>query len=310
MPSTAELVDRLSRFDGPPEHFLLNLLAVQCHIASASGGAILRSRQRGHRGSAGGRIRRWPQGATAPVWLAQAVESAAAVQSDGATAVKPLQAADDLYGSPARQLAGDGSACGGGQGVRGLAAFVVDTGDPSALEVSRERLELTVSLLSLYEMRLTLQRRQPGPPAAAHGDGDARRRQRAGRFAGAAMALCNELASRWYCQRVGLGFLKGRYVHLKALSHTEKFSRKMKLVQDIEAAMEECLDQDVEVAAPCRARRRPTSAGRPASCPAGTARRRSCSLPLRRAGEPVGVVTLERAARPAVHAWRRSRPCA
>ena len=69
-------------------------------------------------------------------------------------------------------------------------------------------------------------------------------------FMAAAMALCNELASRWKSERVGIGFLRGRYVRLLALSHTEKITRNMQLVQDIEGAMEECLDQDVEVIFP------------------------------------------------------------
>jgi multidrug efflux pump subunit AcrA (membrane-fusion protein) len=70
------------------------------------------------------------------------------------------------------------------------------------------------------------------------------------RFMAAAMALCNELASRWKAERVGIGFLKGRYVRLQALSHTEKITRHMALVQAIESAMEECLDQDVEILFP------------------------------------------------------------
>lgn len=69
-------------------------------------------------------------------------------------------------------------------------------------------------------------------------------------FIAAAMALCNELSARWRAERVGLGFLKGRYVRLMALSHTEKITRHMQLVQDIESAMEECLDQDVEITFP------------------------------------------------------------
>lgn len=69
-------------------------------------------------------------------------------------------------------------------------------------------------------------------------------------FLAAAMALCNELAARWKSERVGIGFLKGRYVRLLALSHTEKITRNMQLVQDIEAAMEESLDQDVEIVLP------------------------------------------------------------
>ena len=139
-------------------------------------------------------------------------------------------------------------------------------------------------------MRLTLQHRQFDLQPAAHGDGDARRPSTStDRFAGAAMTFCNEIAARWQADRVGLGFLKGRYVQLKALSHTEKFSRKMKLVQDIEAAMEECLDQDVEIIYPPAAggdlrqpgrggtvqRARPACGAEPAAAP-GRARQSPC----------------------------------
>lgn len=64
------------------------------------------------------------------------------------------------------------------------------------------------------------------------------------------MSLCNETASRFGCDRVSLGILKGRYVRVAAISHTEKFAKGMDLVQSIEAAMEECLDQDAEVVFP------------------------------------------------------------
>ena len=40
--STAELVQHLSQFDGQPQDFLVNLLAVQCRIASAGGGFVKR----------------------------------------------------------------------------------------------------------------------------------------------------------------------------------------------------------------------------------------------------------------------------
>src|SRR4051794_23178140 len=49
-------------------------------------------------------------------------------------------------------------------------------------------------------------------------------------FFAAAMALCNEIASRWNCERVSIGFLKGRYVRVTSLSHTEKITRTMQLV--------------------------------------------------------------------------------
>jgi hypothetical protein len=290
-PTTAEIIERLSRFDGPPEQFLVNLLAVQCHLASAAGGAILRVNPSG-----GAEVLAvYPQlspSAAAPVWLAQSAESASQVAAGGRPAVRPLHGPDDLYGAPANQniillpLRG-------GSGVQGLAAFLATTGDPRILAATRERLELTVSLLSLYEMRLTLQQRQGDlarlrlamETTAAVNEQD--------RFAGAAMALCNEVSSRWKCDRVCLGFLKGRYVHLKAMSHTEKFSRKMKVVQDIESAMEETLDQDVEVTYP--AGPEATFVQRAA---AELSKRHGptavLSLPLRHEGQAAAVITLER----------------
>jgi len=69
-------------------------------------------------------------------------------------------------------------------------------------------------------------------------------------FLRAAMEFCNELAALWQCERVSIGIHKGRTIHLKALSHCEHFNRKMELIQDIESAMEECLDQDMEIVYP------------------------------------------------------------
>jgi multidrug resistance efflux pump len=70
------------------------------------------------------------------------------------------------------------------------------------------------------------------------------------RFVRAAMVFCNEMCSQWDCERVSLGVLKGRMIRVKATSHTEQFTRKMQLIQSIESAMEECLDQDSEIVYP------------------------------------------------------------
>jgi hypothetical protein len=286
-----EMIDRLSRFDGPPEQFLVNLLAVQCHLAAADGGAIMRVNPQG-----GVEILAVypppPPGSTAPAWLAQGAEQAPEVVRTGRTTLRPLHNPDELYGQPAGQhlvmlpLRG-------GSGVLGLATFVVSSRDMQVLNATQQRLELTVSLLSLYEMRLTLQQRQGDlmrlrlamETTAAVNEQD--------KFAGAAMAFCNEVASRWDSDRVSLGFLEGRYVHLRAMSHTEKFSRKMKLIQDIEATQEETLDQDVEVLYPppqgstCVSR----AATELSKTQGPTA---VLSIPLRRDDEVVAVLTLER----------------
>ena len=292
-PTAADLIDQVGRFDGPPEQFLAHLLAIQCWVGAAEGGAVLRP---GAQEQIGILAVHPPlvEGATLPVWLAQAAESAPQVISTGRAIERPLHAPDDLYGQAARRHLIVLPIRGGGT-TRGAEAFVVEASDPAALAARRERLEFSLVLLSLYEMRQTLTRRV----------GDLARLRRAmevlsafdeqDRFAGAAMALCNEAASRWQCDRVTLGFLKGRYVCLRAMSHTEKFSRKMKIVQDVEAAMEECLDQDVEVIYPAD----PESTY--VSRAAGELSKRHgpmtvLSLPIRRGGAPVAVLALERPA--------------
>ena len=289
--STAELIDRLSRFDGPPEVFLVNLLAVQCALVRAEGGTILRTAAQGPPQV----LAVYPplaEGATAPPWLAQSVEAAPEVVASTETIVRPIHGADDLYGQRAsRHLVMVPLRT--GESVRGLTAYLIPSGDAAVLAAARERLEITVSLLSLYEMRLTLQQRQADFQRVRTAMETLAAVNATERFKGAAMALCNEVAARWAADRVSVGILKGRYVHLKATSHTEKFSRKMKLVQDIEAAMEECLDQDVEIVHP--ADPQTTSVTRAAG---ELARRHGpsalVSMPLRQGGEVKAVLTAER----------------
>ncbi len=112
-------------------------------------------------------------------------------------------------------------------------------------------------------------------------------------FRSAATSLCNELAAAWACERVSLGLLCVDHVQLKALSHSAEFMRRTDLVRDLEAAMEECLDQDLEVV-------------HPAGCDATYVSRAAAQLsrrygpgsiaclPLRNAEAPVAVLLLER----------------
>lgn len=289
--TTSDLIDRLSRFDGPPEQFLASLLAVQCRLSGAVGGVILRLNAEG-RPEVLAAFPPVPAGTAPTPWLIQAAELAPKVIAEGTTTIRPSHAPDDLYGQPADRHLVLVPLKGGG-GVRGVSAFLLEVRDPRVLGVSRERIELTSSLLSLYEMRLTLQQRQTDlrrlrismETLSAVSEHD--------RFAGSAMAACNEVAARWNCDRVSVGFLKGRFVHLKAMSHTEKFNRKMKLVQDVEAAMEECLDQDVEVLHP--AAKEATYVSRATAELARMHGQTSVlSLPLRKGGQVVGVLTAER----------------
>jgi hypothetical protein len=289
----AAIVDELVAFQGPPEEFLRRLLSAQCQLGLAEAGAVLRTGE-------GGRpevlaVHPQPaQGATAPVWLAQAAESMASVMESGQTAVLPVHTTEELYGQNASQHLVILPLRGGGQ-VRGISAFVLSHNDTAVLDQCRERLELTVTLLSLYEMRLSLQRRQGDLDVFAGAMSVCAAINEHLRFKAAAIAFCNEIANRWHAERVSLGIQRGAYIKLQAMSQTEQFNRKMQLVQDIESTMEECMDQQVEVIypaapdAPYIAR----AAGRLCDKHGPTS---LCSLPLRRGDETVGVLTIERPA--------------
>lgn len=112
-------------------------------------------------------------------------------------------------------------------------------------------------------------------------------------FDGSAMALCNELATRAGAARVSLGWLKGRNIRVKALSHTEKFDKKQELITQIEKAMEECFDQEQVVEYDPDGRRSDNVSRSAAELSRHTGGNIVVSLPLRRREDIVGVVTME-----------------
>jgi multidrug efflux pump subunit AcrA (membrane-fusion protein) len=173
------------------------------------------------------------------------------------------------------------------------AAFLIRAGSEASLRAVQERLVLGISLLALSESRQALQKKEL----------DLKRLHKAmetltavnlhRRFRSTAMALCNEAAAQWQADRASLGVLKGRGTQVVAMSHTESFSRKMQVVQDLESAMDECLDQDCEVLYPdledsiCVNRQTAEHSKR--NGPLAVV-----SLPIRGGGKVWGVLTLER----------------
>jgi RND family efflux transporter MFP subunit len=116
------------------------------------------------------------------------------------------------------------------------------------------------------------------------------------KFPAAAMTLCNELAARHQCQRVSLGWRRGPYLQLRAISHMEKFEARMTIVRQLEAAMEEAADQDTEIVLPPPAET--TLITRDHALYAAEQKPGAlCTLPLRvgSKGLAVGALTCERA---------------
>ncbi|MEM1107139.1 MAG: HlyD family efflux transporter periplasmic adaptor subunit [Planctomycetota bacterium] len=298
------LVDRLVRFSGPPELFLTELLAAQCQLGQAAAGSVLRigsgpieGEQPENLDPTAAEIMAvfppLPPTGSPPSWLSHAIELNIQQPVNGnESRVHRLQASTAGTGRPMVHhlvlvpIRSEG-------GFNGVAAFLLDTDDPHVVEARRQRIELSVSLLSLYEMRQVLQERD----ADLRGLTTATRVLSASndhpRFRAAGIALCNEIATRWRADRVSLGLLSGRYVKLRAMSQTEHISRKMALVGAIESAMEEALDQDTEVLHPVpsevavvnRAAQELAHKHGPSAV---------CSVPLRRGGEVIGAVTVER----------------
>jgi hypothetical protein len=117
-------------------------------------------------------------------------------------------------------------------------------------------------------------------------------------YVAAAMGLCNELATRTGAARVSIGWRRRKlsganYIRLKAMSHTENFDRKQELSVLIEKVMDECADQEAPVhyEADGTGSENITRMAQQLSRAEGGAT--IVSLPLRRAGDVKGVLTLE-----------------
>ena len=116
------------------------------------------------------------------------------------------------------------------------------------------------------------------------------------RYRAAATALATEIATRFGCERVGIGFLEGTYAQVEALSHSAQFSRRSTLVERIGAAMDEAVEQRVTLVFPEPAGGVPRivrDQGRLSEFASGGA---VCTVPFKGAEGVCGAITLERPA--------------
>ena len=70
------------------------------------------------------------------------------------------------------------------------------------------------------------------------------------RFVSACNAVVTELALRLDCDQVSVGYLRGGRIKVVALSHAVQFGKRMNLIRDIGAAMDEAVDQDAAILHP------------------------------------------------------------
>ncbi|WP_291992677.1 HlyD family efflux transporter periplasmic adaptor subunit [Candidatus Accumulibacter sp. ACC003] len=106
-----------------------------------------------------------------------------------------------------------------------------------------------------------------------------------------AMAVVNDLASRFACDRVSLGVDQGGRARLLAMSHSAFFEKKSQFVAALENAMDEALDQRRSVAFPAAV---DGDSGVGIAHRDFAATRAVCSVVLSSRGIGVGVLTFER----------------
>lgn len=288
--SLSVLLRRLSEPSASATQFLSDLLSTQCLLSRARAGAVLRIEEKGKVGVLFAHPD-LPDPSSVPDWLRLSAQFAQTdeLKEDGIVRDLPESGKRGKDTSSLLLLPLDLPEAG-----RLVEVFLLSSKSMAAFEQVRANLALASRLAILS---------RNGGGSALESQGQLGQLQQATevlaainqhtRFSATAMAFCNEIASRWQCERVSIGFLKGRYVRIEAISHTEHFSRKMKLVQAIECVMEECLDQDSEVFYPADESAVFISrAARELSVQDGQTA--ILSLPLRLGGEPVAVVTLER----------------
>ena len=291
--TVAELLDQLYKSNGSQEQFLLNTLTAQCLLGGADGGAILRM-DRESSVQVLALYPRFEKDMSSPDWLTKAVGFGREALSSNRVVLKSLNQsvrADDKSTKAHVLMVPQALA----DIDKSVAAFFIATDDKKVLDMCSQKLQLSMGILSCSQKSPAQRNLQQNCIRLQKSLETLSAVNQQKRFTSAVMAFCNEVAAQWQCERVSLGFLKGRYVQLKAMSHTEDFSRKMKVVQDIESAMEESLDQDTEILSPA-----PKESAYISRAADALSNRYGplvvLSLPLRLDGKVLAVLTLERPA--------------
>ncbi len=152
--------------------------------------------------------------------------------------------------------------------LRGVVTLLVESRSRQALQSIVALVEVLAGYVFTHEAQQALRRTKQ---ASASLDLAARliaSMNTAPNFKGCCLQLVNDLCRQLSADRVGLGWVQGspalwavhqslgkqrpekRELHLKSLSDTENLDRRMELCRKIEAAMEECLDQEQTVLYP------------------------------------------------------------
>jgi hypothetical protein len=288
-----ERLERIRRFDGPPAEFWPAFLEESAYLIGANlGFLMLREKE----GASWRRLSVWPVGSPRNAGgsgLDFRIEDIAAAASrqgfafekeekEGRTRVEGVLVGIRLKIDDNRSSA---------------AVFILERGAQLTAEEAALRLALVADTPAVYQFGHLVGRAKNDVAKFSEALDIMALLNAEKRFMAAAMTFCNELASRYRCDRVSLGWLEGAYVRVQAISHMERFEKKMDVVQSLEAAMEEAFDQDEEIVWP-RPEENNSVVRDHEKFSQEQGSRYIASLTIRLEGKPLGVVTCERSGEP------------
>ncbi len=302
-----EQVQQLVDFEGAPNTYFNELASLAARTTDASAVAVVRVQPEARGADL---IAIWPEAATAQAWGDRAAEASIELHTGDSewfqrdlnldTAHGPIRAT--VVAIPLAEAPGN----------LYLTALLPGV-DPAKSRALRDRFELLALLPALRQSRRAERAEQARTERLTAALDIATGLSPLHRFRSLAYRIVNELAARLNLDRVALGMIdiapivatdgddqspspdmaRGSYIKLAALSGTEKIAPRMRLVQDLISAMEECFDQDTEIRWPLDPEE-PVIARAIKAHAEHSGPMAAVLLPLRSAGRVVGVLAVER----------------
>lgn len=317
-PGWAHVVAELTSTAPDDKSFLDRLLRVMVQVGAARQGVLFAAERREGEEPEPRAISVWPVPTANPAEaegpaLADLIEQPADVKSAARQAMVSGQArafgldqADPYYATtPGKgtvlaiplSIGVSGAGVAGTQ-VGGVISLLLEPRSKDAVRSTLAMAEVLAGYLSGHGARQALKRTQQASAALDLATRLIAAVNTAPNFQGVCLQLCNDLAKQFNLDRVALGWVRGDQVRIESLSDTEHFDRRMAMVQKLQAAMDECLDQEQAVAYPQPAPEKDVLLSQAIvhahrELAAGDAKLKVCSVPLRIDEEVVGVVTLE-----------------
>ena len=278
--TVSDAVREISRYKGPDEGFLGHLIHIQTKLINAQAAIIIRANEN-QKSIIASTVK-----SNEEAWQLEAIKKVQELDQANKAHLQVAEINEKVQQLLYMPVLGED------RKARGYAVYLCNNIKRSNVNDVKESVRITLSLLPMYESRLSLKQEYEGVDRLKMALEMLITCNKEHKFKSQAIAICNEIAVRWKCNRVSIGMLKGRYVKTIAISNCEKFNRKMALIQDLETAMEECLDQDREILYPSPQNADYVSRSSEQFCKKHITKS-ILSIPLRKDGNPIAIITLE-----------------